>query len=90
MKKQFYVFALVFICSFSAFSQDPGWPRQLTHNGSVLVLYTPQVEDWPEYKTLNFRMAFSLTALSGKGGSGCFISDLRNNSRYLYPDGNDF
>ncbi len=66
MKKQFYVFALVFICSFSAFSQDPGWPRQLTHNGSVLVLYTPQVEDWPEYKTLNFRMAFSLTAYQGK------------------------
>src|SRR5450432_288474 len=44
------------------FSQDPGWPRKFTNNGSVLVVYPPQVENWSEYKSLNFRMAFSLQA----------------------------
>ncbi len=49
----------------SAFAQDPGWPRQLTNNGSILVLYTPQVESWPDYQTIDFRMAFSLTPAQG-------------------------
>ncbi len=42
------------------FSQDPGWPRKFTNNGSVLVVYPPQVEDWQDYQTIDFRMAFSL------------------------------
>ena len=85
MKKQFYVFVLIFICSFSTFAQDPGWPRQLTNNGSVLVMYTPQVEDWPEYQTLNFRMAFSLTPYQGKEVVGVVYLTFHNNRRYLYP-----
>ena len=43
------------------FSQDPGWPRQFKHNGSTLVVYPPQVEDWQGYQVIDFRMAFSLT-----------------------------
>jgi hypothetical protein len=66
MKKQVYLFILVLFTSITSFAQDPGWPRQLTNNGSVLILYTPQVEDWPQYQTLNFRMAFSLTPYQAK------------------------
>ena len=66
MKKQFFLSALIlFIATFS-FAQDPGWPRQLTNSGTVLVLYPPQVEDWPDYTTLEFRMAFSLTPYQQK------------------------
>jgi len=66
MKKLFFFLLCALCLSHEAFTQDPGWPRQLTNNGSVLVLYTPQVEDWPEYQTLNFRMAFSLTPYQAK------------------------
>ena len=66
MKKQFYFFIIILASSFSVFAQDPGWPRQLTNNGSVLVLYTPQVEDWPQYQSIDFRMAFQLTPYQGK------------------------
>jgi hypothetical protein len=66
MKRQMYLMILALTSSFITFAQDPGWPRQLTNNGSVLVLYSPQVEDWPNYTTLNFRMAFSLTPYQQK------------------------
>jgi hypothetical protein len=66
MKKEFYLIMLTMVISISSFAQDPGWPRQLTNNGSILVLYTPQVEDWPNYTTLNFRMAFSFTPYQQK------------------------
>jgi hypothetical protein len=68
--KKFYLSVLLLAASCSIFAQDPGWPRQLTNNGSILVLYTPQVEDWPEYQTLNFRMAFALTPYQGKESVG--------------------
>jgi hypothetical protein len=66
MKKQACLFALVLFSALTSFAQDPGWPRQLTSNGSILVLYTPQVENWQQYQTINFRMAFSLTPYQGK------------------------
>jgi len=66
MKKLIHLIILVLGSVVGSFAQDPGWPRQLTNNGSILVLYTPQVEDWPEYQTLNFRMAFSLTPYQAK------------------------
>jgi hypothetical protein len=64
MKKQFLLQALLIFISANVFAQDPGWPRQFTNNGSVLVVYPPQVENWAEYQTLNFRMAFSLTPVN--------------------------
>jgi hypothetical protein len=64
MKKQIVLQALLILISANIFAQDPGWPRQFTNNGSVLVVYPPQVENWPEYQTLNFRMAFSLTPVN--------------------------
>jgi hypothetical protein len=61
MKKKFYLLLLLLVQVAILFAQDPGWPRQFTNNGSVLVVYPPQVENWVQYQTLNFRMAFSLT-----------------------------
>ena len=40
---------------------DLGWPRQKTTDKGSLVYYQPQVDDWKDFKQLDFRMAFSLT-----------------------------
>jgi len=42
-------------------ASDPGWPRQKTTDQGTLVYCQPQVDDWKEFKQLDFRMAFSLT-----------------------------
>ena len=46
--------------SFNGFSQELDFPRELTNDGAVLTIYHPQVERWTDYKTLVYRMAFSL------------------------------
>jgi hypothetical protein len=66
MRRKIFLMTLVLLVSFTVFAQDPGWPRQLTNNGSVLVIYTPQVEEWNAYETMEFRMAFSLTPYQAK------------------------
>ena len=50
----------------SSNASDPGWPRQRTSEKGSLVYYQPQVDDWKDFKQLNFRMAFSLTPKGGK------------------------
>lgn len=45
---------------------DPGWPRQRTSAQGTLVYYQPQVDEWKDFKQLDFRMAFSLTPKGGK------------------------
>src|SRR5664279_6025968 len=62
MKKQIWLFIMILCTASVIFAQDPGWPRKFTSNGSVLVVYPPQVENWQDYKNLNFRMAFTLQA----------------------------
>jgi hypothetical protein len=42
-------------------THDIGWPRQVTQDGSELIYYQPQVDEWTDYKTLFARVAFSLT-----------------------------
>ena len=52
---------------------------------TVLVLYTPQVEDWPQYQTLDFRMAFSLTPYGGKEVVGVvYINATTNVDTYTH------
>lgn len=46
-------------------TQDIGWPRQVAKNGSTLVYYQPQVDDWKNYQQLTADMAFSLTPANG-------------------------
>jgi hypothetical protein len=66
MKKRILLSTCILFVAIFSIAQDPGWPRQLTNSGTVLILYSPQVEDWPDYATLNFRMAFSLTPYQQK------------------------
>lgn len=49
-----------------ALGQDPGWPRKITKQGSTLVYYQPQIDDWKGFTDLTWRMAFSLTPAGGK------------------------
>ena len=45
---------------------DNGWPREAENNGTKLVYYQPQVDDWKDYKEISARVAFSLTPKDGK------------------------
>src|SRR5215471_9587473 len=47
-------------------SGDPGWPREKYSNGTRLVIYQPQVDDWKNLQDLSWRMAISLTPKTGK------------------------
>src|SRR5690348_15129064 len=47
-------------------THDIGWPRQVTQDGSELIYYQPQVDEWTDYKTLFARVAFSLTPAGEK------------------------
>src|SRR6266496_789451 len=47
-------------------SGDPGWPREQYQNGTRLIIYQPQVDDWKNFQDLSWRMAVSLTPKSGK------------------------
>src|SRR5262249_23132622 len=51
-------------------SGDPGWPREKYQNGTKLIIYQPQVDDWKNFQDLSWRMAVSLTPKSGKTGVG--------------------
>lgn len=61
-----------------ALGEDPGWPRQLTKQGSTLVYYQPQVDDWKDFTDLAWRMAFSLTPAGGKEVVG--VMDLQGHT----------
>src|SRR5207244_5925627 len=47
-------------------STDPGWPRERYQNGTRLIIYQPEVDDWKDFQQLTWRMAISLTTKSGK------------------------
>ena len=47
-------------------SSDSSWPREKYSNGTRLIIYQPQVDDWRNFQDLNWRMAISLTPKSGK------------------------
>ncbi|MFZ0884278.1 MAG: hypothetical protein WAN14_12840, partial [Candidatus Acidiferrales bacterium] len=59
--------------------EDPGWPRQITNQGGdTLVLYQPQVDDWKNFRELDWRMAFSLTPAGGQEAVG--VATLHSNT----------
>jgi hypothetical protein len=47
-------------------SGDPGWPRERYQNGTRLIIYQPQVDDWKDFQELTWRMAVSLTPKDGR------------------------
>ena len=58
--------------------EDLGWPREISNQGSTLLLYQPQVDDWKNFRELNWRMAFSLTPAGGQEAVG--VATLHSNT----------
>src|SRR5436190_21563198 len=50
----------------SSQSTDSSWPREKFSNGTRLIVYQPQVDDWTNFQDLSWRMAISLTPKGGK------------------------
>src|SRR5258708_4743966 len=57
---------------------DPGWPREKYRNGTRLIIYQPQVDDWKNFQELTWRMAVSLTPKSGKEAVG--VVEMKGNT----------
>jgi hypothetical protein len=49
-----------------ATADDAGWPRERDLDGTHLVLYQPQVDNWTQFKQVSGRMAISITPKGGK------------------------
>jgi len=54
------------------------WPRELYQNGTRLIVYQPQVDDWKNFQDLSWRMAVSLTPKSGKTVLG--VVEMKGNT----------
>jgi hypothetical protein len=52
---------------------DPGWPRQRIENGNKLIIFQPQVDDWKDFRELDWRMAIELTPSGGKPAVGVVV-----------------
>src|SRR5205814_1314444 len=59
-------------------SSDPGWPREKYSNGTRLLIYQPQVDDWKNFQELTWRMAVSLTPKGGKEVVG--VVEMKGNT----------
>ena len=66
MKKLIIVSFLIIALVTLAPAQDPGWPRQIIKEGSTLIYYQPQVDEWKSFEDITWRMAFSLTPAGAK------------------------
>ncbi len=73
VKWMFVSLGLILVVATAGVAQDPGWPRQLTANGNTLIYYQPQVDDWKNFRELNWRMAISLTPAGGKAAVGIVV-----------------
>ena len=59
-------------------SGDRGWPREKYSNGTRLIIYQPQVDDWKNFQDLSWRMAVSLTPKGGKEVVG--VVEMKGNT----------
>src|SRR5213075_3362186 len=57
---------------------DSSWPREKYSNGTRLIIYQPQVDDWKDFQQLTWRMAVSLTPKSGKEVVG--VVEMKGNT----------
>ena len=67
---------------------DQGWPRQHSKNSTTLVTYQPQVDEWKDFKSIEFRMAFSITPKGGKPVLGAMSvegqTDVDNDAHMVF------
>jgi len=59
-------------------SSDSSWPREKFSNGTSLIIYQPQVDDWKNFRDLSWRMAISLTPKGGKTAVG--VVEMKGNT----------
>jgi hypothetical protein len=59
-------------------SGNTGWPRERYQDGTKLIIYQPQVDDWKNFQELTWRMAVSLTPKSGKEVVG--VVEMKGNT----------
>src|SRR5882724_2489545 len=59
-------------------SGGSSWPREKYSNGTRLIIYQPQVDDWKNFQDLSWRMAVSITPKSGKTVLG--VVEMRGNT----------
>ncbi len=57
---------------------DSSWPREKYNNGTRLIIYQPQVDDWKNFQDLSWRMAVSITPKSGKTVLG--VVEMKGNT----------
>ncbi|PYI99208.1 MAG: hypothetical protein DMF00_11425, partial [Verrucomicrobia bacterium] len=62
----------------SAQSGNSAWPREKYSNGTRLIVYQPQVDDWTNFQDLSWRMAISLTPKTGKTAVG--VVEMKGNT----------
>jgi hypothetical protein len=63
-------FVIIWATATASLAQDPGRPHQHTEDGNTLVIYQPQVDEWKDFKELDWRKAVSLTHKDGKPAVG--------------------
>ena len=59
-------------------SGDSSWPREQFSNGTRLIIYQPQVDDWKNFQDLSWRMAISLTPKNAKTVLG--VVEMKGNT----------
>jgi hypothetical protein len=59
-------------------SGNTGWPRERYQDGTKLIIYQPQVDDWKNFQELTWRMAVSLTPKGGKEVVG--VVEMKGNT----------
>src|SRR3954469_330741 len=57
---------------------NSSWPREKYSNGTRLIIYQPQVDDWKNFEDLSWRMAISVTPKSGKTALG--VVEMKGNT----------
>src|SRR4026208_323852 len=62
----------------SSQSGGSSWPREKYSNGTRLIIYQPQVDDWKNFQDLSWRMAISLTPKNGKTVLG--VVEMKGNT----------
>src|SRR5580658_1186274 len=61
-------------------AEEIGWPREVTQNGAQIIYYQPQIDQWTDYRTLNARMAISVTPAGGKPTLGVVSVEARTDT----------
>jgi len=59
-------------------ASDSSWPREKYSNGTRLIVYQPQIDDWTNFQDLSWRMAISLTPKTGKTVIG--VIEMKGNT----------